>query len=51
MFSQACVKNSSHGGRGMRGKGGYAWYGGGGPVWQGVCVVGVGGCMHGRGRA
>ena len=30
MFSQACVKNSVHT-RGMRGKGGHAW-------WEGMCV-------------
>ena len=41
MFSQACVKNSVHRGRGVYGEG---VHGGGGMHGSGECVMG-GGCM------
>ena len=41
MFSQACVKNPVHGGRGMRGRGVHGMCGrAGGHVWQGGCMAG-----------
>ena len=53
MFSEACVKNSAHGGGGMHGRGacmvGGAWQGGvhgRGHAWQGACMAG-GVCMAG----
>ena len=49
MFSQACVKNSVHGG-GMHGRGMYVV---GGMCGKGACMAGGvhGGGMHGRGHA
>ena len=62
MFSEACVKNSVHGGGGDIHGRGHVWRGdmhGWGHAWQGACVVGgmhgrrtcIAGGMHGRGHA